>query len=83
MNSLSLKREKKVIAVDFQNFKLHRLAEEYVRIYTQFGVETASIWSMDKLTNKIEKKQFNNFVKEEMRKYGFRVLKGGGNTLNN
>ena len=75
MNSNSLKREKNVVTVDFQNFKLHSLAKEYVRLYTQFGVETASIWSMDKLTNKIEKKQFNNFVKEEMRRYGFRVLK--------
>jgi len=83
MNSMSLKREKNIITVDFQNFKLHRLAKEYVRLYTQFGVVTASIWSMDKLTNKIEKKQFNNFVKEEMRKYGFSVLKGGGNILHN
>lgn len=75
MNSNSLKRKKNVVVIDFQNFKLHIVAKEYVRLYAEYGVETASIWSMDKVTNKIEKKQFNKFVKEEMRKYGFRVLK--------
>ncbi len=75
MSSNRLKQEKKVVAIDFKNVKLRSLAKEYVRLYVEYGVETASIWSMDKLMNTIEKKQFNKLVKEEMRKYGFRVLK--------
>lgn len=75
MNSNSLKRKNNVVVIDFQNCKLRIIAKEYVRLYAEYGVETASIWSMDKVTNKIEKRQFNKFVKEEMRKYGFRVLK--------
>ena len=74
MTSNSLKRERKVVAIDFQNFKLRSLAKEYVRLYAEYGVEAASIWSMDKVMNNIEKKQFNNFVKKEMVKYGFRVV---------
>ena len=75
MNSNSLKRKNNIVEIDFQDGKLHIVAKEYVRIYAEYGVETASIWSMDKVTNKIEKKQFNKFVNEEMRKYGFKVLK--------
>lgn len=71
MNRNSLKRKNNIVVIDFQNFKLRILAKEYVRLYAEYGVETASVWSMDKVTNKIEKKQFNSFIKEEMRKYGF------------
>ncbi len=75
MNGNCLKREKNIVAIDFQNFKLRNFAKEYVRLYVEYGVETASFWSMNKLTNKIEKKQFNYFVEKEMRKYGLKVLK--------
>lgn len=71
----SLKRENNIIVVDFQNYKLRSLAKEYFRLYVNYGVETASYWSMDKLTNKIEKKQFSNLVKAEMRKHGYSLLK--------
>ena len=72
MNSNCLKREKNFSAIDFKNYKLHSLAKEYVRLYAEYGVETASVWSMDKLANDIEIKQFNKFVNKEMCKYGFR-----------
>lgn len=74
MNSNSFMRERNIVAIDFQNFKLRSLAKEYVRLYVKFGVETASFWSMDKLANRIEEKQFNYFVEKEMRKYGLKVL---------
>lgn len=60
-----------VVVVDFQNYKLRSIAHEYVRLLAEYGVEAASLWSMDKLADNIEKKQFNQFVQQEMRKYGF------------
>lgn len=75
MNENSLRITKKVVFVDFQNIKLQDLAREYVRLLTEYGIEAASLWSMDKLTGKVEQKQFNNFVRSEMRKYGFNVPK--------
>ena len=58
MNRNSLKRKNNIVVIDFQNCKLRILAKEYVRLYAEYGVETASVWSMDKVTNKIEKKKF-------------------------
>lgn len=75
MNENGLRRAKKVVFVDFQSTKLQDLAREYVRLLAKYGIETASLWSMDKLTDKVEQKQFNIFVQREMRKYGFNVPK--------
>jgi hypothetical protein len=62
-----------VVVVDFQNYKMRSIAQEYVRLLAEYGVEAASLWSMDKVADNIEKKQFNQFVLQEMRKYGFVV----------
>ncbi len=75
MNENSFRSPKNVVVVDFQNFKLQDLAREYVRLLAKYGIEAASFWSMDKLTDKVEQNQFNIFVKREMRKYGFNVPK--------
>lgn len=75
MNENSLRSSKKVVFVDFQNIKLQDLAREYVRLLAKYGIEAASLWSMDKLTGKVEQKQFNIFVGIEMRKCGFNVPK--------
>ena len=75
MNENGLRRAKKVVFVDFQSIKLQDLAREYVRLLAEYGIETASLWSMDKLTGKVEQKQFKLFVEREMRKYGFNVPK--------
>lgn len=75
MNENGFRSVKKVVFVDFQKIKLQGLACEYVRLLAEYGIETASLWSMDKLTGKVEQKQFNIFVRSEMRKYGFNVPK--------
>ena len=67
MSINSCRSDKKVVVVNFQNFRLRSLARSYARILVEYGVETASLWSMDRLTSKIEQKQFTKFVEQEMR----------------
>lgn len=64
---------KNVVVIDFQNYRLRCLARDYVGILIKYGVETASLWSMDLLSDRIEIKQFNRFVEQEMRKFGFKM----------
>jgi hypothetical protein len=71
MNKGNVVPAESVVVVDFQNYKIRSIAQEYVRLLAEYGVEAASLWSMDKVTDNIEKKQFNQFVTQEMRKYGF------------
>jgi hypothetical protein len=71
MNKGNVVPAESVVVVDFQNYKIRSIAQEYVRLLAEYGVEAASLWSMDKVTDNIEKKQFNQFVIQEMRKYGF------------
>jgi hypothetical protein len=71
MNKGNIVPAESVVVVDFQNYKIRSIAQEYVRLLAEYGVEAASLWSMDKVTDNIEKKQFNQFVIQEMRKYGF------------
>lgn len=71
MNKGNVVPAESVVIVDFQNYKIRSIAQEYVRLLAEYGVEAASLWSMDKVTDNIEKKQFNQFVIQEMRKYGF------------
>jgi hypothetical protein len=71
MNKGNAAPAKSVVVVDFQNYKIRSIAQEYVRLLAEYGVEAASLWSMDKIADNIEKKQFNRFVLQEMRKYGF------------
>ena len=75
MNENGLRCAKKVVFVYFQSIKLQDLAREYVRLLAEYGIETASLWNMDKLTGKVEQKKFKLFVEREMRKYGFNVPK--------
>lgn len=62
---------KKAVVIDLNNYKLRGVAREYVRLLSEYGVESASLWSMEQLTTDNEKKLFKKFVKMEMRKFGF------------
>ncbi len=75
MNNQSMSRSKNVVVIDFQNYRLRGLARDYVRMLVKYGVETASLWSMDLLNDQLEIKQFNRLVQHEMRKFGFNSIK--------
>ncbi len=70
-----MSRSKNVVVIDFQNYRLRGLARDYVRMLVKYGVETASLWSMDLLNDQLEIKQFNRLVQHEMRKFGFNSIK--------
>jgi hypothetical protein len=55
MNKGNIVPAESVVVVDFQNYKIRSIAQEYVRLLAEYGVEAASLWSMDKVTDNIEK----------------------------
>jgi|GEM_PF-6435737 len=57
--------------IDFENYKIRRVASKYVKLLAEYGIECASLWTMDEINNDNEKKLFNKYIKQEMRKYGF------------
>ena len=73
MNKPALEPDKTCVVIDFQKHKLRGIAREYVSHLAEYGIESASLWSMDKVKDGNERELFNKFVKLEMHKYGFVV----------
>ena len=73
MNKPALEPDKTCVVIDFQKHKLRDIAREYVRRLAEYGIESASLWTMDKIKDGNERELFDKFVKLEMCKYGFVV----------
>lgn len=57
------------IVIEFRSRRMRSDAKEYVRRLLEYGFESASFWSMERL-KKGDEPLFRKYVRDEMRKKG-------------
>lgn len=69
MHTLNSGSGESAVVLPLSDFRIRKLAREYVDCYLRYGVECAALWTMDRIRLK-DRKPFNRSVRYEFRKRG-------------